>query len=44
MLGVHPNTLRRWVDEGKLPATRLPGGQRRILVADIQRFQEEYSK
>ena len=29
LLGVHPDTLRRWTDEGKVPCTRTPGGQRR---------------
>jgi len=44
MLGVHPNTLRRWVDEGRISATRLPGGARRFLVSEIKDFQKEYSK
>lgn len=29
VLGVHPNTLRRWADGGKIPVTRLPSGHRR---------------
>lgn len=44
MLGVHPNTLRRWADTGKLPYIRLPGGERRFLVSDIKAFQKEYTK
>lgn len=29
LLGVHPNTLRRWEAEGKITARRLPSGVRR---------------
>lgn len=29
ILGIHPNTLRRWEAEGKITSTRLPSGQRR---------------
>jgi excisionase family DNA binding protein len=31
-LGVHPNTLRRWADEGKIEAIRTESGQRRYDV------------
>lgn len=36
MLSVHPNTIRKWVQSGKLPAQRF--GQRtiRINLSDIQ--------
>lgn len=44
MLGVHPNTLRRWADTGKLAHIRLPGGERRYLLADIKAFQEGNKK
>ena len=30
LLGVSPDTVRRWVDSGELRATRTGGGQRRI--------------
>ena len=30
LLGVSPDTVRRWVDSGELRATRTSGGQRRI--------------
>lgn len=36
-LGVHPDTVRRWVREGKL-ATVWVGGQRRFSVADLELF------
>ena len=35
LLGVHPDTLRRWADEGKVPVSRTPGGERRFIRADI---------
>jgi excisionase family DNA binding protein len=31
-LGVHPNTLRRWADDGKIPHYRTEAGQRRYDV------------
>jgi excisionase family DNA binding protein len=30
MLGVHPSTLRRWADSGRVPCQRTPGGHRRF--------------
>ncbi len=45
LLGVHPSTLRRWSDEGKIPFTRTPGGHRRFhrqtLEAYLQRQEAE---
>ena len=35
LLGVHPDTLRRWSDEGKVPVSRTPGGERRFSREDI---------
>lgn len=35
--GVSISTLRRWADEGRVPAFRTPGGHRRFRVADLQR-------
>ena len=34
-LGVHPDTVRRWADEGKLPFWRTPGGQMRFRREDV---------
>ncbi len=34
-LGVHPTTLRRWVDGGGVPCFRTPGGHRRFQPADL---------
>ena len=35
MIHVHPETLRRWADEGKVPYVRTPGGQRRFSPDDL---------
>jgi molybdopterin-binding protein len=35
LLGVSPDTLRRWVDSGRLPASRTVGGRRVIDGADL---------
>jgi excisionase family DNA binding protein len=31
-------TVRRWIDAGKLPAIRLPGGNLRIRRSDVDAF------
>ena len=36
LLGVHPDTLRGWADEGKIPVWRTPGGQRRFQRSDLE--------
>jgi len=35
ILGVRPETLRRWADTGKVPSVRTPGGERRFRREDI---------
>jgi putative resolvase len=40
-LGVHPNTLRGWVDRGLVPAVRLPSGHRRFEPEQIERIKRE---
>lgn len=35
LLGVHPNALRKWADEGKIPYIRNPAGQR---LYDVDAF------
>jgi excisionase family DNA binding protein len=32
MLGLHPNTVREWADDGRIHAIRTEGGQRRFDV------------
>jgi diguanylate cyclase (GGDEF)-like protein/excisionase family DNA binding protein/PAS domain S-box-containing protein len=39
-LGVSPSTVRRWIDDGRLPAERTSGGHRRIPFAAIRRMQQ----
>jgi len=38
MLGVSADTIRRWVETGKLRARRSRGGQRLIAVAEVTRL------
>lgn len=41
LLGVSPDTVRRWVDAGQLKAARSPGGRRRIDGQVLARFSIE---
>jgi putative resolvase len=34
-IGVSVNTLRRWANTGRVPYVRLPSGQMRFLVSDL---------
>jgi excisionase family DNA binding protein len=36
-LGVSRRTARRWIDSGRLPHVRLPGGGVRVSVAGLER-------
>jgi excisionase family DNA binding protein len=37
-LGVAQSTIRKWSDQGRVPAFYTPGGHRRYRVADLERF------
>jgi excisionase family DNA binding protein len=40
-LGVHPNTVRNWVNRGQVPAMRLPSGHRRFTRDQIEAIKEQ---
>jgi excisionase family DNA binding protein len=40
IVGVHPNTLRSYADQGLLAYKRLPGGHRRFRREDLEAFRE----
>jgi excisionase family DNA binding protein len=42
-LGVHPSTLRRWSDEGRIVSVRTEGGHRRFERAVIERHLAEHN-
>jgi molybdopterin-binding protein len=41
MLGVSPDTVRRWTESGVLPAERTAGGQRTVARADVTHLAAE---
>ena len=42
LLQVNPSSINKWVNEGRIPAFRTPGGHRRIKVADLLTFLTEH--
>jgi molybdopterin-binding protein len=44
MLGVSVDTVRRWVDAGRLGSTRTGSGQRSVSMADLTRLAAERRK
>lgn len=38
LLEVHPDTVRRWIDERKLSSVRTPGGHRRVHTESILKW------
>ena len=40
-VGVSPSTLRRWADEGKIPAERTAGGHRRFPLDAVRRLSDQ---
>ena len=41
MLGISPNTLRRWADQGVVKTIKLPSGYRRFELTEIERKRRE---
>jgi excisionase family DNA binding protein len=41
LLGIDPDTLRRWADDGRVPAWTTPGGHRRFDRASLLRLVEQ---
>ena len=41
LLGVSPDTVRRWVDSGQIPAARSQGGRRTVDGEGLARFASE---
>ena len=41
MLMVSPTTIRQWASQGKLNSALTPGGHRRFLRADVERFSRQ---
>jgi len=44
LLGVHPSTLRRWADSGKIPYTRTLSGRRRFLRTALENARGEMNQ
>jgi molybdopterin-binding protein len=40
-IGVSTDTLRRWIEDGRVSSSRTAGGQRIITRAEVQRLQAE---
>lgn len=44
LLGISPDTMRRWADHGKVKSTRTASGRRHIDAADLARVAGEMSE
>lgn len=42
MFGVHPATIVRWIEGGKLSAVRTPGGHRRLLTEEVEKLARQF--
>jgi len=38
IIGVHPQTIRRWIANGDLQAWKTPGNQRRVNLEDVEKL------
>ncbi len=41
LIGVHPKTLRAWVDKDLVPAVRLPSGYRRFTPEQVETIRRQ---
>lgn len=41
IFGVHPNTIVKWADAGRLPSVRTAGGHRRFRAEDVEALRRE---
>lgn len=42
LLQVNPSSINKWVNDGRIPAFRTPGGHRRIRIGDLVAFLEKH--
>lgn len=38
LLSCHPDTVRRWMHDGKLKFKRTPGGERRVMTESVKGY------
>lgn len=38
LMGVHPSSISRWINSGRIRALTTPGGHRRIPLGEIEGF------
>jgi excisionase family DNA binding protein len=44
LLGVHPSTVRKWSNDGKLPVYRTSGGHRRYKAHEIELWKQSHDR
>lgn len=44
LIGVHPNTLRRWISLGKVQASKAINGQYMVPASEVERLLNEGAK
>jgi excisionase family DNA binding protein len=42
LLQVNPSSINKWVNDGRIPAFRTPGGHRRIRIGDLVSFLDKH--
>jgi excisionase family DNA binding protein len=41
LFGVHPKTVSRWAESGKVPSFRTVGGHRRFKAVDVEKLWQQ---